>query len=180
MIHVEIDLNTNIDFPIDGLVLVEDLVVAFGNDIGIGNDVIVFIALLCSFSVVPGITDVAIRVGTAAMPVAGSKVVTASNDGGDLGFTAAAHGLITNNRITFTNAGGALPAGIVAGVVYHVIEETAGTFKVASERGGESLSFSDAGTGVHTVVFGGLSENITIEPREVSKFDTSRVDVVEL
>ena len=180
-IWVEIDLTVDSDiFPVDGDEQVRDLIVAFGDSIGIGNDVIVFIQLICSFGTVPGILDVVVRIEAAPIVADGTSVVTAADNAGELEFTDTAHGLVENNRVTFTNSGGALPTGIDPGVIYHVVNPTLNTFFVSTTRGGDPIVFANAGTGTHSVVFGGRDDNIVIGPREVAKFDTSRTTVTVL
>lgn len=59
-------------------------------------------------------------------------------------------------RLRATNAGGALPAGLTAGVDYFAFEvdRTLGTFKVATSlalaEAGTAVDITDAGTGTHT------------------------------
>lgn len=65
-IWIEIDLTVDASFP--GVQEVEDRVLAFGDALDIGEDVIVYPALIGSFDDVPGILNVAIRIGTAPSP----------------------------------------------------------------------------------------------------------------
>lgn len=79
--------------------------------------------------------------------------VTASADGDAL--IAAAHEVGRGAMVTFSNSGGALPAGLVAGKVYWVVEGAGSSFTVAAADpdGGTSPSIvdvTDAGTGTHT------------------------------
>ena len=60
------------------------------------------------------------------------------------------HGLTVNTAVAFRNAGGALPAGMVADKVYFVRNPTANQFELALEPNGASLAAADAGTGTHT------------------------------
>lgn len=80
-IHVEIDLTIDTDiFPVDGIAQVDALILAYGNALTIGQDVIVFgsdPALSCSFESVPGITDIVIRVGKTAGPTLDDNVAIA-------------------------------------------------------------------------------------------------------
>ena len=178
LVYLEIDLTVNGDtFPADGAAQVEALVVAFGDAIGIGGDVIVYPQLLCSFATISGILDVVIRIGTAVIPADGTAVVTPSDALGDLLLTTGgAHGLVDNNKITFTTTG-TLPTGVGLGLVYHVVSSTSTTLKIAASRGGTPIVFSDVGSGVHTMVFGGRDDNIAIAPREIANFDTTRTTV---
>lgn len=179
-VPIYIDITMTVDsnlFPADGEQQVEDLLLVFGDGLSIGDDVIVFIQLICSFASVPGILDVGVKIATAPIPVDGSAIVTAADNAGDIEFTKTAHGLADNNKVTFSNSGGALPTGISAGVVYHLVSAAANTFQVSTERGGASISFTDAGTGTHTIAFGGRDDNIVIEPREIADFDSTRITV---
>lgn len=86
-IYLEIDLTTNADFPTDGLDLVEAGVLAYGDQLQIGEDVIVFPVLIGSFDDVPGIEDVAIRIGTAASPTLDDNIVIAETELADFDST---------------------------------------------------------------------------------------------
>ena len=178
LIYLDIDLTVDSNlFPVDGAALVEALVVSFGDSVGIGNDIIVYPQLLCSFATIPGILDVVIRIASAVIPVDGAAVVVPSDSGGDLLLTTgAAHGLLDNNKVTFTTTG-ALPTGVGAGIVYHLVSTTSTTLKLATIRGGTPIVFSDVGSGVHTMSFGGRDDNISISSREVASFDTTRTTV---
>lgn len=65
-IYIELDLTVNADYPGDSEV--ESRLLAFGASLKIGDDVVVYPYLIASFDDVPGILDVAIRVGTSASP----------------------------------------------------------------------------------------------------------------
>ena len=182
-IYVEIDLTTDASFPIDGLDQVKAAVLAYGDALNISDDVIVFPQLLCSFSSVPGIIDVVIRIGVAIIPAAGSATVLAFlSEGGDLKATfAAPHGLIVGNRVTFANSGGSLPTGVTAGTVYWVKAlPAADEFTFSETRTGDALPFVDGGSGTNTVSFGGRDDNIIINDDERADFDSSRITVIEL
>lgn len=66
--------------------------------------------------------------------------------------TLTANPFVDNDRVTFTNSGGALPAGITVNTGYHIIQATGTTIKLSLTRGGSVLSITDAGTGTHTIV----------------------------
>ena len=75
-IWLEVDLSVNSAlFPVDGAAQAEAAFLAYGNGLSVGEDVIVFPALLCSIGDIDGITDVVIRVGTAASPTLDDNVV---------------------------------------------------------------------------------------------------------
>lgn len=68
--------------------------------------------------------------------------------------TEANHGLPNGTRVTLTNAGGALPAGLAAATNYYVIAATANTFKLSLSRGGAAVDITAAaGGGTHTVTW---------------------------
>lgn len=73
-IFVEIDLSVDANYPGDGDAQVQAAIVAFGNSLGIGQDVIVFPKLICSIDSIPGITDVEIRIGTAINPTLSDNI----------------------------------------------------------------------------------------------------------
>ncbi len=71
-------------------------------------------------------------------------------------FTATAHGLLTGDGpVQVSNAGGALPTGLVAATDYWVIKLTANTFKLATSflnaMAGTNLLISTDGTGTQTL-----------------------------
>ena len=56
---------------------------AYGTDLGIGEDVVVFgsdPSLSCAFQAIPGITDFVIRVGTAVSPALDDNIVIAARE----------------------------------------------------------------------------------------------------
>jgi hypothetical protein len=61
------------------------------------------------------------------------------------------HGLVADQPVVFTNAGGALPAAITSGTTYYVKTVlTSGTFTITATVGGRAITFAGAGTGTHT------------------------------
>lgn len=79
-IYLEVDLTTNADFPVDGLTLVETEILSYADALEIGEDVIVFPVLVGSFDNVPGIIDVAVRIGTAASPTLDDNIVVGATE----------------------------------------------------------------------------------------------------
>ena len=67
-IYVEFDLTVISDYPINGDTQIQNLIVVWGNNLGAGQDVIVYPALIGQLIDVPGIIDVVIRIGTASDP----------------------------------------------------------------------------------------------------------------
>lgn len=61
----------------------------------------------------------------------------------------------TFSAVSFTNSGGALPTGLVAGTIYWTIRVSATTSRFATSLGnaiaGTAIAFTDAGTGTHTM-----------------------------
>lgn len=80
LVWLEIDLTTDSSFPVDGLQQVEDEILAYAETLGISDDVIVYPKLMCSFAHVPGITDVAIRIGTAISPTLDDNIIIADRE----------------------------------------------------------------------------------------------------
>lgn len=65
-IWLEIDFTTDANFPADGLDQAETAILAYGNALGIGDDVIVFPTLVAAVSDIPGIIDMVIRIDDTA------------------------------------------------------------------------------------------------------------------
>ena len=182
-IYLEVDLVTDASFPVDGLAQAAAALLAYGDSLNISDDVIVFTKMICSLDSINGILDVVIRLGAAPIPVAGSlTVLNFTNSFSELQANfSAAHNLAVGNRITFSNSGGALPAGLNAADVFWVVEVPSATsLKIAASRGGEKLAFFDGGTGVNTMIFGGRDDNILISDTERAEFDSSRITVAQI
>lgn len=76
-IWLELDLSVTSEYPADGDTQVENIVVAWGDGLGTGRDVIVFgsNSLIAQLNSIPGIEDVAIRIGTAVSPTLDNNIV---------------------------------------------------------------------------------------------------------
>ncbi len=75
-----------------------------------------------------------------------------------------AHGLLTGDGpVQVSNAGGALPTGLVAATDYWVIKLTADTFKLATSRVsaliGQGITISGSGTGTQSIFSSGGTRN---------------------
>jgi len=81
VIWIEIDLTVNVDFP--GVSEVESRILDFGDALQIGEDVIVYPSLIGSFDDVPGILDVAIRIGLASSPTLDDNIAVDETEIGD-------------------------------------------------------------------------------------------------
>lgn len=79
-IFVEVDITTDSSFPNDGVLQVQNAIVEHGNSLGIGQDVIVYPKLLCALNDINGITDVIIRIGTAAGPTLDDNIAIAPQE----------------------------------------------------------------------------------------------------
>lgn len=180
-IYLEVDLTVDGSFPTDGLSQAEQALLDFGNALNISDDVIIYPRLVCSLDEIPGILDIAIRVGVASIPASASLVVTSfTNDLGDLRVDfGAAHGLAIGNQVTFSNTGGSLPTGLNSNDVFWVVDAPSATqIKVSDTRGGDVVQFVNAGSGTNEMSFGGRDDNIIIEDTERADFDSSRITVV--
>lgn len=60
------------------------------------------------------------------------------------------HGLVDGDQVQFTTTG-TLPAPVVSGAVYYVVESTNSTFKLSTTFGGTVLDITTQGAGVHTM-----------------------------
>lgn len=72
----------------------------------------------------------------------------------------------TFSAVTFTNSGGALPTGLSAGVTYYTVRVSATTARLATSYAnavaGTVISYTNAGTGTHTVTMYGTNRFDTI------------------
>lgn len=174
-IYVEIDLKTNINFPANGLTQAAANVLAYGDALNIGDDIIVIPALLCSLDGIAGIIDADVRIAAAPLPAsAGTAPVTFTNQSGDLKVEWVGHGLQDGNRVKFTSTG-ILPTGLASDTLYFVRNSGANDFYLSQVVFGEIVEFVDSGTGTHTAEYGGFDENIAISDSERADFDTSRI-----
>lgn len=73
---------------------------------------------------------------------------TASNPAAAVNWSA--HNLPNGTAIAFINSGGGLPAALVFGQTYYVVNTATNTFGVAATVGGPAITMATAGTGTHT------------------------------
>lgn len=78
-VYLEVDLTTNSQFPANGLVAARQSLVDVGNAAGIGKNVVVYPTLISALNSIPGITDVAIRIGLAPSPTTDDNIIVAAN-----------------------------------------------------------------------------------------------------
>lgn len=68
--------------------------------------------------------------------------------------TIAWHPFVDEQKVRLRNSGGALPTGLSTGTDYYVIVVDQDTIQLSATRGGSAVTFSDDGTGTHTVGVG--------------------------
>jgi len=61
------NFTTNSDYPTDGDVQLKTALAAWGNTLGVGQDIIVYPSLIAQIATIPGITDFVIRIDTSAI-----------------------------------------------------------------------------------------------------------------
>lgn len=74
-IYLDLALTVDSNYPSDGNTQVENLMIAWGNALGIGNNVIVYPHLAGQLMTIPGITDMAIDIGISASPSGDANIV---------------------------------------------------------------------------------------------------------
>ena len=74
-IHLILDLTVDSSYPTDGNTQVKNIMVAWGNGLGVGQDVIVFPSLVAQLEAVPGIIDIVVKIGTAPAPTLDDNIV---------------------------------------------------------------------------------------------------------
>jgi len=79
-IYCEIDLTVDADFPANGLIIAEDAIIAYGNGLGIGKDIIVTPQLVCALNSITGITGITVRIGKTVSPTLGNNIAIAPNE----------------------------------------------------------------------------------------------------
>lgn len=100
----------------------------------------------------------------------------------------AAHGFATGDSVQFTNSGGGLPAGLIAGVTYFVVVVDGGSFKVSDTlahalAGTNIVDITTAGTGTQTaatVAVAGAAGSALINVGEVVRLDGANGSVVSI
>lgn len=80
LIYIELDLSVSPEFPSNGIDQVQDALVAFGETLAIGEDVIVFPKTIAALNSITGITDIEIRIGKTASPTTNDNVVVDDNE----------------------------------------------------------------------------------------------------
>lgn len=175
-IYLIIDLVTNAQYPGDGNTQVKAALVAYGEGLNIGEDVIVVPSLIVALGTIPGILDINIRIGVTMIPISGSANITFSNLAGDYAVNHAAHGLTEGDRIKLLTTG-TLPSGLAPNTIYWVRFVSANQYKLSTTRIGDQIDFVNVGTGIHSSSYGGLEDNIDIDETERADFDTSRITV---
>ena len=83
-IYLILDLTVGATYPADGDAQVEAVMVAWGNGLGVGQDVIVFPSLVAQLDDIPGITDVVVKIGIAPAPTLDDNVIIDDGTGGNV------------------------------------------------------------------------------------------------
>lgn len=79
-IYLEIDIETDGEFPVDGEdAIVQEILDYTSGEFGIGQDVITT-RLYCPINEVDGITDITIRIGTSASPLANDNITIEADE----------------------------------------------------------------------------------------------------
>jgi uncharacterized phage protein gp47/JayE len=79
-IYLELDITVDGTFPLTGDDLVKAAILAYGDGLSMGDDVIVFPKLIAALSSITGINDVAIRIGTAPSPTLDNNIAIATTE----------------------------------------------------------------------------------------------------
>lgn len=83
-IYLILDLTVDSNYPADGDAQVEAVMVAWGNALGVGQDVIVFPALVAQLDNISGITDIVVKIGIAPAPTLDDNIIIDDGTGGDV------------------------------------------------------------------------------------------------
>lgn len=83
-IYLILDLTVDANYPTDGDSQVEAVMVAWGNALGVGQDVIVLPSLVAQLDDIPGITDVVVKIGIAPAPTLDDNIIIDDGTGGDV------------------------------------------------------------------------------------------------
>jgi len=73
-----------------------------------------------------------------------------------------------DDRVMLSNSGGALPTGLSASVVYWVKAATATYITISLTQGGAAVTYSDAGTGTHSIQQASDQQNPIIPYRNIA------------
>lgn len=79
-IYVDLTLTINVNFPATGVQAAKDAIVASGNALGIGKEVVTIPYLISSISSIPGIEDAVLLIGTSPSPTLSDNIPIAVNE----------------------------------------------------------------------------------------------------
>ena len=79
-IYLDLTLTTDSNFPIDGNTQIETAILAFGNTLAMGDDVIVYPKLMATVNNIPGILDMVIKIGIAPSPTLDDNIIIAPRE----------------------------------------------------------------------------------------------------
>jgi uncharacterized phage protein gp47/JayE len=83
-IYLEVDLTVDSNFPDDGINEIKANILEWGNNLGVGTDVIVSPTLISVIGQTIGITDLTIRIGTSPSPSFDDNIVIDDGSGGSV------------------------------------------------------------------------------------------------
>lgn len=110
--------------------------------------------------VAPGLSDLTQRI---AIDASDTATATFTSSSGLL--CTSSTDIPTGAPVQFTNSGGALPTGLTSGTTYYAIRVSATTVRLATTHAlalaGTAISYTDAGTGTHTVAYGARIKRLT-------------------
>lgn len=78
-----LDLTTTSEYPTNGDDQVKALMVTWGNELGVGQDIIVYPDLVGQLAAIPGITDVGVKIGLSDPPTLDDNIPIDDGTGGD-------------------------------------------------------------------------------------------------
>ena len=79
LIYCIVNITKNSDFPVDGAAVIAQDILNYGAALGVGESVYVKTKLIGSFSIVNGIVDVTVLLGTSPSPTTEQNIIIASN-----------------------------------------------------------------------------------------------------
>jgi hypothetical protein len=98
IIYLDLTLTVTSDYPADGDTQVENAVIAYGDSLGVGDDVIVFPKLIASMNNIAGITDIVVVIA-AISKASGTNTSVSANKLVDSGATFVTNGVAINDIV---------------------------------------------------------------------------------
>lgn len=79
-VYLDITITKDGNYPLDGDNVVENAIIEYINNLGIGRDIIVYPQLICAFGDIPGILDIVVKVGFSPSPTLDDNLIIAPNE----------------------------------------------------------------------------------------------------